>query len=331
MDSPGQYNTVHFEEKNNHIANGNKKGPKKKGPVSGKPAARILGNTRPESQSKRVTSNRRWCFTLNNYNENDMEILDSFYMLKSEAFVMGYEIGDSGTPHIQGWVRFIKTTRPMEAVKDKRIHWERQKGTEKQAYQYCWKGEDEVGTEYLGTNFKGKIHGVRPKRKLKIPAYEALYSWQLEILNIVKEEPDGRHIYWYYDRKCGAGKTTFCKYLVYHHGALILGSSASNMMHGIATFKERHGDTPELLVMNFTKTMEKVDYDGIEKCKDMCFFTGKYESDMIIGNCPHMIIFSNEPPPEIEKLASDRWRIYDINKELWINPKDIENGGESEQ
>ena len=78
---------------------------------------------------------KRWCFTLNNYTEeeyNELKEVDCKYI------VIGKGVGESGTPHLQGFVIFSNTKR-LAAVKriNGRAHWEKARGTSEQAADYC--------------------------------------------------------------------------------------------------------------------------------------------------------------------------------------------------
>lgn len=83
------------------------------------------------------TRSRSWCFTWNNYNEEDISRLDS---LKCERIVVGEEVGASGTPHLQGYVRFNEAQR-FSWWKNQfpHVHVEVRKGTEEEATTYCKK------------------------------------------------------------------------------------------------------------------------------------------------------------------------------------------------
>lgn len=83
---------------------------------------------------------RGWCYTLNNYTDGDK---DKVWMAPSKYHVQGFEKGESGTPHIQGYVEF-KTVKALSAVRKfaPKAHWEPRKGSPQQAADYCKKDGD---------------------------------------------------------------------------------------------------------------------------------------------------------------------------------------------
>lgn len=89
--------------------------------------------------------NRRWCFTLNNYGEDD---LPSILKWNAKYLCVGSEVSSSGTPHLQGFVIFKKNYR-LSGVRKllPTAHWEITNGTSKQASDYCKKDNDykEIG------------------------------------------------------------------------------------------------------------------------------------------------------------------------------------------
>jgi len=50
-------------------------------------------------------SSRAWCYTINNFTEEDR---DGLRALTCAYNIFGYERGDEGTPHLQGYVQFAK-------------------------------------------------------------------------------------------------------------------------------------------------------------------------------------------------------------------------------
>lgn len=112
---------------------------------------------------------RRWVFTLNNpTNPERQALVDLFNDDQQTTFaVIGNEVGESGTPHIQGFVVFRRQHR-LRAVKQllgNRVHAELARGTSDQAADYCRKDGDFV--EY----------GVFPSSTGTRTDLEALLSW----------------------------------------------------------------------------------------------------------------------------------------------------------
>lgn len=136
------------------------------------PVAPGLGNTnnQPFSVKKPFNSSKSWCFTFNNYkSSNIQEILAC--LKKEDKYIIGEEVGESGTPHLQGYIKFNVKCRPLERIKIKAIHWEKCKGSQDQNITYCSKGGKFI------TNFpilRDPMTGIKP------------YKWQQEILDIVK-------------------------------------------------------------------------------------------------------------------------------------------------
>lgn len=51
---------------------------------------------------------RGYCFTVNNYTEDDMSQLSRFAVDFCTYMVCGFEVGEQGTPHIQGYMHFAE-------------------------------------------------------------------------------------------------------------------------------------------------------------------------------------------------------------------------------
>lgn len=87
---------------------------------------------------------RAWCFTLNNYSEMEYDAIHNLSQEKYQYIIVAKEVGDSGTPHLQGYIYFANA-KSMSATKKllgARCHLEGVKGTPEQASNYCKKDND---------------------------------------------------------------------------------------------------------------------------------------------------------------------------------------------
>lgn len=87
-----------------------------------------------------MSRSRNWCFTINNPTDDDIIICDT---IECSYIVYGYEIGDSGTPHLQGYIELdnAKSLRSIKKDLGGRVHLETRLGSAKEASDYCKKDE----------------------------------------------------------------------------------------------------------------------------------------------------------------------------------------------
>lgn len=88
--------------------------------------------------NKRV---RAWCFTVNNYTDADWTYCEKVMPGDSSYMVVGKEVGENKTPHLQGYVEYDNARRgsAMRKLFGGRGHWEVRMGTPEQAAEYCMK------------------------------------------------------------------------------------------------------------------------------------------------------------------------------------------------
>lgn len=114
---------------------------------------------------------KRWCFTLNNYTQQEYEDLTGSAPELWSYIVVGKEVGESNTPHLQGY-GILKTKRRLRQVKQLpglgRAHLEVSRGTPKEASEYCKK--DGQFDEY------GELPATQGKRN----EFERFREWLLE-------------------------------------------------------------------------------------------------------------------------------------------------------
>lgn len=255
-----------------------------------------LGNT--ITKSKQVVPSKRWCFTLNNYTEEESSSINEVFRSCANLFVIGIEIGESGTPHLQGYVEFTNKLRPLSLKLSNRIHYEKCRGTRDENIAYCTKDNNVLFSYGL------------PK---KINVITELLPWQRETVDMISGEPDERKIHWYYDYRGGSGKSALVKLLCYSYKALVCSGRGADMKYMIVKYFEKNGVYPDVVIFDIPRSMKDyVSYAGMEEIKNGCFASSKYECDMVIMNAPHMLCFANDLP-EMEKLSRDRWVFHDLN------------------
>ncbi len=264
------------------------------------PLTGVEGNTSTTPLVSSINPAKHWLLVWNNYPDDWLEILD---VPEVSHYLFGREIGQSGTPHIQGYVWFAKKERPFTIYKNRRdIHWEVARGTLKQNLIYTMKEKN-----YVSKGFK-----VPKCPKTIVPDYE----WEIELLKKLKEEPDDRTLFWYWSYRGKTGKSQFAKYLCLRHQALIVYGAGRDCMQGVVGFFESTGSYPEIIVVDLPRNynIHRFNYTIIEQLKNGLFFSPKYEGAMCIFDSPHIVIFSNdEPETDGIKMSVDKWDIVNID------------------
>lgn len=259
---------------------------------------------------------RAWMVTWNNYTPEDLKFWKEYLPLKCEQWAWQLEVAPTtGTPHIQAAVYF-QSPRTFSAIKKDlpKVNLQPVKSWPA-ASTYCQKVKSRDITEEGDVQI---IEKDAPKEKPKIIVKDPMANlvkkpWQIKIDSMISSKPDDRKIYWFYDENGSAGKTTYAKHLaIEHEGHFIyLSGKSSDIKSGIASMVSR-GANPDICMFDFTRTTESfISYEAIESVKNGIFYSGKYESSMVLFNTPHVIVFANFMPNR-HSLSQDRWVIEDI-------------------
>lgn len=269
---------------------------------------------------RRRNRSRRWVFT-----EWDTSETMRLKLLTIPCKYIQFQLEEAPSTklrHLQGFIVF-QHPKDFSVVKKffgVKVHIERMRGNLAQNKDYCSKRKTKVveeGTD-AGPWSRGNLGVADQLTLFKVldPMEGLKYKdWQQDIINIIDASPHNRKIYWYWDGNGGVGKSVFTKHLVLMHEALVCNGSAKDMMFFIATKLNKTKKNPKIIVFDIPRAKNKdyLSYVGIEKIKDGCFLSTKYESSMVVYNPPHILVFANWPPDE-EKLSPDRWVIEDITE-----------------
>lgn len=269
--------------------------------------AQAGGNTKTPAMA------RKWCYTLCNWTVEEYDVLKCAMTTdKIKWYIIGKEVcPTTGTPHLQGFFEFNVRNRPSSLKLSKRIHFEPKcKGSVEDNYRYCSKEGDFVSN-------------IECDEVIKTLDECKLFKWQEWLLNIIKGPVDDRKIYWIWEKNGNVGKSVFCKFLCLKYGGLMVGECASDMMCAIANYKECEKKWPKLIINDCPREkIELLNYGALEKCKNGHVFSGKYESKQLIFNCPHVIVFANEPP-NYSKWSEDRYVVKELERSecVYVNKK----------
>lgn len=290
---------------------------------------------------------RHWCFTLNNYSEDDIGL---FRTLPEGAkyVVIGKEVGDSGTPHLQGFISFLNPQR-LSGLRSSwfagRAHWEVARSPWLAA-EYCRKEGDyqehgnpptkpSPGFRSDLSGFKAAVKGgcfnVKRLREEHSDVYAryprfcadyirdntprprvecfALRTWQGDLYERLRFAPDRRSIVFVVDVVGDTGKSWFCDYYSQLHE-----EDTQILTPGkYADMALALQTSIRVLFLDCPRSKQGdfIQYDFLENVKNGRVFSGKYESGMKYLNPLHVVVMMNEIPDE-EKLSADRYLIINI-------------------
>jgi hypothetical protein len=294
-----------------------------------------------------MAQSRRWCFTLNNYTAEEEQRLHQLGQ-RVIYLVVGRELSDTGTPHLQGFVIFNTRLRPRSVKSElgNRCHIEVTRGSSPQAATYCKKEGDyfEHGTcptQGKRTDLEEFIEYCKelssvPSRKELAQRFPSLYlrfqrlhelaalhaptiqlvdgdpnpGWQSDLVSrVLNEDAHPREVEFLVDPEGNKGKTWIGSYLL---------TKNPDSVQILGVGKESDmcfaiDETKHIFIVDVPRSkMEYLQYSVLEMLKNRTVFSSKYESRLkMLSKCPHVVVFCNEDP-DISKLSEDRFKITRI-------------------
>lgn len=266
------------------------------------------GNTSPSSR-KQISPSRHWEFVLNNYQEADILALGKMSSSIVPVIVGQSEVGENGTKHLQVQISFSKKVRPINILKGElghaRCSFRKVRDLHK-TRMYCSKDDTYDGHWRMARGWK------RPQ-ELALITYDILNEYQKSVADFFKTQCDprfSRDIHWFWEPKGNMGKTILSTFFCDQRDALIIGGKKADCFYGVQKYIINHHGGPEIVIIDVPReSLDYVSYSAIEKVKDGLFFSGKFDSDMVRFNRPHVIVFANERP-RVSAMSEDRWKIH---------------------
>lgn len=248
-----------------------------------------------------------WSFTLFNYDDEKIGSIGSIFLHKCKKWIFQEEIcPDTGRLHLQGSISLITKGRPMELFRVlDGAHWEKSRSSA--ADDYCMKSATAVeGRRWMG--------GDWPK---PIKTLEHLRPWQTQLTEITMSEPNDRTIIWIYDPHGGIGKSSLLKYWLIKYPNKYIFCNGGKCADLINLIFNQNMDKCDTVVWDLPRNRGgMVSYDAIECIKNGMVANTKYETGCKIFNSPHVIVFANDLPSDVNALSRDRWRIYTVDEVL---------------
>lgn len=269
----------------------------------------VEGNTNSSTALKQGNQLIYWFFTWNNYPVESIETLNRVLPTICRKYVFQKEIGENGTPHLQGSIHLLKKMRWSEFKLPTDIHWEKIRCV-KAAFEYCMKDETRDGDTIW----------IYPQRSV-LNIIKVLRPWQQQVVDLVAPMPDDRTVNWVCDPKGNIGKTVFAKYMYAKHDAIICtGGGAKDIACMLALLRDAGRDlnNKTTFIFNLARTTEGISYKGIEAVKDGLMTSQKYESTTLVFNCPHVWVLANQEPDQ-HKLSADRWKLWSVVDDILVD------------
>lgn len=273
-----------------------------------------IGDGNTSSRQSRGTYAKHWCFTWNNYRESDLDPISLYFRASAVKYVYQEERGESGTPHLQGYVEF-RTKKRMVTLKralGQSPHWERCRSP-KHSIDYC----SDPSKRSVGGRIW--IFGL----PAPVTIISELRPWQQRVVSRLSADTwNDRSIEWWWEPTGNVGKTALCKYLVVRpeFNALYVSGKGNDVKFAVAAWLDANPDKRSRLIVlwDCPRTAEDyISYSAIEAVKNGIFFSGKYESRQCVLDNPFVLCFANYPP-RLEAMSEDRWKVEDIRDYLHL-------------
>lgn len=297
-----------------------------------------------------MAQSTRWCFTLNNYTDVDEVLYRALGQTETIKYlVFGREVGENGTPHLQGFVIF-NTNHRLRAVRlllGNRGHYEVARGTSLQASAYCKKDHDfeefgqvpaEQGKRNDFADFKQWVleQPTKPTDRRVASEFPGLFirygrimewidkvypspvlvegeprTWQRALGARLDADADDRKIIFVVDELGGSGKSWFVRWWLSLHGELTQRLSIGKRDDLAYAIDE----SKQFFLFDVPRSQsEFLQYSVLEQLKDRMIFSPKYTSrNKMLQFTPHVVVFMNEAPDR-NKLSVDRYTVINIRR-----------------
>lgn len=239
----------------------------------------------------------KYDFVINNYTDIEVCQVKQTIQRLCKKGGFGFEVGASGTPHLQGYISLKKKQRITGIRKEPGFA---------RASMRAVRNEEAL-IAYFQKDGNIWTHGFpRP-----ISILQNLYPWQKDAEALLTASSiDDRTVHWWYDKNGNIGKSAFAKYMVVKHGALYCCSGKYADLINLVFNMDM--DACRCIIFDIPRNQgNKVSYSAIESIKNGLICNTKFETGTKVFNSPHILVLSNSAP-DISALSMDRWNIKNL-------------------
>lgn len=298
-----------------------------------------------------ASKDRRYCFTINNYVDHDIVVVDELAILPNVTYLIyGKEVGETGTPHLQGFF-ILKAPQRFSWVKQRlpRAHIEAARGSSEAAADYCKKEGDfkEIGVfpknqgkrtdidravqwadDFISEHGRAptfdELSRHQPNIATKYPRFINVIRARAPAPTIQVGNPNDWQAALEQRLSLEADDRSILFYVDEEGGK---GKSwfqryfitKNPEICQILAFGKRDDlaymidETKHIFFFNIPRgAMEHLNYHLLEQIKDRILQSNKYESRVkVFGKKNHVVVFSNEYPDH-SKMSRDRYIIVEF-------------------
>jgi len=285
----------------------------------------------------------RYQFTWNNYTDADQQWCRDFAASDCKFLIFGREVGDSGTPHLQGF--FVLTSKQrISALKKKGMNAHLTPNDKKVdcARKYCQKDGDfeEFGSLKSKQGNRGDIDAFKAavrsgtdwvqlldehsdvckkyrnfcaefyshyKPKVSPPDGFEARDWHKTVYDIL-DNKDHRKLHFIVDEKGALGKSWLTRHLFATRDDVQFFSPEkdANIAHMV-------DESKSVFIFDVPRCRTNNDipfpYKTLEELKNGALTSGKYESRMKFPKTPNSVIVFANAPPDPTALSKDRYNV----------------------
>ena len=302
--------------------------------------------------TQKIMQSKFWCFTINNPVDDEEQGVVDFLSSRFASYgIIGRETGQSGTPHLQGFVVLSRAQR-LSYVRNRispRGHYEVMLGTPQQASEYCKKDGDfeEFGTlpaseqgrrsdidritEWVDqfTADNGRHPGSpdfakhQPTAYVRYPRLTRLAALRAPRRQLEFGEPNvwQRELS---DRLSDPADDRTVDFIIDPEGGKgktwfcrwMLSNHDKVQVLGVGKkddIAHMLDTTKSIFLFNVARgQMEYLSYPLLENLKDRLVQSGKYNSSMKVWDTKvHVVVLGNEEP-DMTKMTADRYYVVNV-------------------